>query len=83
MLNDADCLYRSMFVFKNALSFAEMAAFSHPEDEDWEIYGDKEYLASVLARASPDTVSTRWELPCNMWSGIASTWRDLDCTKSV
>lgn len=44
---------------------AELAAFSHPEDEDWEIYGDKEYLGlsfGVLTRASPDRVSTRWEI---------------------
>ena len=44
---------------------AELAAFSHPEDEDWEIHGDKEYLGlsfGVLTRASPDRVSTRWEI---------------------
>lgn len=64
MLNWCLLSIKSICVFQKRGN-AELAAFSHPEDEDWEIYGDKEYLGlsfGVLNRASPDRVSTRWEI---------------------
>lgn len=66
---------------------AELAAFSHPEDEDWEIYGDKEYLGlsfGVLTRASPDRVLTSWEIQpatCGLaWHGnLERPWMHQVC----